>query len=702
MRNGKFQKRLLIPLICVSLSLTLSANAQFSAGTCNAAQKEGWGAAKIYSLEKELRRNSDPDTIKQYVNTQKRRSTYFKIFKRDNIEACDALRAALYFLRKDKSSSEYKNTLAKLNTLIEKSGFQNDDYNRLEVAKNLYLECEWYASAYEFEELIEKGFECAICLEYLGDIEQRINKDRESCLKYYKKSLEYNPNNASALFKIATVLNSMNRGDLALEYYTKAINLTDDPEILKKGISVFTRAVKSKPRNANLYEILGATYEKTGDYKKTYELYQRAIYLNPKDIFLKYRLGGLLYETKQYPQATRVYDNILRDNLYESQIRAGKAKSLLALGQANAALKEYQVILAIYPESKQAKYGIYEIFKGKKDLDYIIDNFYPLNENFKPASEFYAEFAELLTSLEGNNEDAISLFNKALALNPKNANAYLKLYEIYELAGEDLKAAELIKKAYKNLPDNEEIKKVFFYLNKSTETKKDQLALHYLKNSQWAKAIKIYEQIEPKTSQIYVTMAGCYKNLKNYQKSVECYKKALSLDDKQSDTYYSLALVYLEQKSPKLAQTMLSKAVELDPKNVKAIKLSNYLRGQIVTDILNEAYTYYDKKNYEKAIASLNEAAKRYPQDAQVYYYRGIVLEAMSLYPQAIKDYKTAVKLNRGFALGYYSMAKAYEKLNRGRDALECYEKYLSADPREEELIKEAEKKVIELGEKYY
>ena len=47
-------------------------------------------------------------------------------------------------------------------------------------------------------------------------------------------------------------------------------------------------------------------------------------------------------------------------------------------------------------------------------------------------------------------------------------------------------------------------------------------------------------------------------------------------------------------------------------------------------------------------------------------------------------------------------MAKAYEKINRGRDALEAYEKYLATDPREEELIKEAQKKVIELGEKYY
>ena len=47
-----------------------------------------------------------------------------------------------------------------------------------------------------------------------------------------------------------------------------------------------------------------------------------------------------------------------------------------------------------------------------------------------------------------------------------------------------------------------------------------------------------------------------------------------------------------------------------------------------------------EKKQYEKAIDVANEAAKRYPQDAQVYYYRGIILEAMQMYPQAVKDYK--------------------------------------------------------------
>ena len=160
------ERRLLIPLICTSFMLQLGANAQL-ATTCT--PKSGFGAQKIYALEQQLRQNEDPDIIKKYVNTQKRRSTYFKIFKRDNIEACDNLRAALYFLRQNKNSQEYKDTLAKLNSLIEKSGFQNDDSNRFEIAKNLFLEGNYYASAYEVEELFEKGYECSPCCEYLGD-----------------------------------------------------------------------------------------------------------------------------------------------------------------------------------------------------------------------------------------------------------------------------------------------------------------------------------------------------------------------------------------------------------------------------------------------------------------------------------------------------------------------------------------------------
>ncbi len=698
MYNYNFKKNFIITSFCLSLAFSPLAYSQEINST---PLKNSYNNEKIYSLEKKLLQDKSQDTIKEYIKAQKKLARQLRVFKKDYIEATDCLRSALYFAKKYNFSKEYQTLLEQLNETVKKSGFEYDNYNRLEIAKNLYLEGKYYASAYEFEELYAKNVEREVCLEYLGDIEQKTNTFKDSALNYYKKALEINPNNVSCLFKIAKLYTQTNRNSLALEYYLKVINLSDDEQILKQCVIPLTIATKRSPRSANLYEAQGIISEKTGDYKKAYELYQRAIFLNPKDVFLKYRLGGFLYDTKQYPRAIRVYDNILRDNMYESQIRAGKAKSLLAMGQTQEALKEYQVILAIYPDSKQAKYGVYETLKNKGDIDLVINNLYPLNENFVADAEFLYDFAELLISFD-QTQGAIELYKKTILKDPKNEKAYLKLYEIYELEGKNLEAQKLILEAYKHIPQNEEIKKIYLNQAKNVDTKKDELALNYLKSNQWTKAIKIYEQIEPKNADIHIAIANCYRYLKNYKMAAENYKKAISLDNTNSDTYYSLALTYLDQNSPQLAQSMLLKSVELNPKNVKAIKLSNYLKNQNTTNLLNEAYTYYDKKDYKNALKKIETAMKLYPDDPQAYYYRGIILEAMEMYPEAIKSYRMSVKLNRSFSLGYYSLAKVCEKYGRFRDALEAYEKYLSVDPKEEELIKEAEKKVIELGEKYY
>lgn len=688
---NKFKKAL-VTVVFLGLIFNLSSNSCFAGNSLS--------DPKIRALTETLYSSQTAENINSYILLQKKRAKT-ALLKRDYIEATDAYRSILYFLSKNKKSGDYIEIKKKLEETISKAGFENDNYNRLEVAKNLYLECEYFASAYEFSELLKDNFETATCYEYLGDISQKIDKNRQNAINYYKMALEIEPDNPNVLFKLANILNKMNKGDLALEYYTRAINLSRDPKILKEGIMVFERAIKRHPRYANLYEILGTTYEKAGNFDKTYEYYQKAIYLNPKDIFLKYKLGGLFLETKRYDEAIRIYNIILEDNPYDTQIRAGRAKCYTKLNNTNLAIKDYQIILAIYPNSKQAQFGIYSLLAGQKSLDEIISVFYPLNKSFVADSAFYTNFAELLADF-GQNKDAISLYNRAISKDPKKPDAYLKLYELYELNGQDVKAKELLKLAYKNIPSNAQIKEKISGLNSNKNSKKDELALTYIKNGEWEKAIKIYNQIEPKTAQIYISIANCYKNLERHKLASENYKKAIEFEPDNSDIYYFLALSYLDLKSPKLAEATLKKAVELNEKNVKAVKLLNYLSAQNVTGELNEAYNYFDKNDYKTALNKLNTIQKKYPTQAQVYFYRGSIYEKMGNFANAIKDYQTTIQLNRSFSLAYFSLASAYEKYGRGKDALTYWEKYLSLEPNESELVKQAQQKVIELGEKYY
>ena len=143
------------------------------------------------------------------------------------------------------------------------------------------------------------------------------------------------------------------------------------------------------------YEILGLAYQKLGEYQKTFELFNKALELKPDDIFLKYYFGNLLFDMAEYSKATEIYNSILAKNPYETQIRIARAKCYKANGMINAAIKDYQVVLALYPNSMQAQYGLYKLLSGKNP-DVIIKTFYPLNKNFVPSADFYNNLASVL------------------------------------------------------------------------------------------------------------------------------------------------------------------------------------------------------------------------------------------------------------------------------------------------------------------
>ncbi len=661
--------------------------------------------AKCEDSKKEMQaannvvQSPNDETIKKYIAILKRRALMHGI-KRDFESQADDYRSMLYFFRKDKTSNEYIKYKNNLDKTYAKLGFKNIQNNRLEIAKNLFLEEKYFASAFEFFELANEDYSKEICYEYLGDISQKFNNPN-SAIIFYKKAIEITPDNYCIHYKLGKIYKILQQNDGAKDSFETAISLTDDKEILEDIIKLYEDDIKYGNSDETVYEILGLAYQKLKNYEKTYELFKKAMAIKPDDIFLQYYLANLLFDMTEYKNAISIYDSIISANPYESQIRIARAKSLKAIGKKDAAIKDYQVVLAIYPDSKQAQYGLYKILSGSKTTTDIVKSFYPLNKKFIPSAEFYNNLASILYQKNMVN-DAINVYRKSIATAPKAPNAYIQLYKIYELEGQTSKAYEIARQAYRNLPKNTEIKNMYQHINKNSISQKNSLALSYMSNKEYSQAIKIYNQIQPKDAGTYESLALCYKALKNYNAAIKNLAQAIKLDPLNSDLYYNTALLYLDLNNKKTAENYLNKAVGLDKKNLKARKLLAYIKQQATDSSLNKAYNLYKKRNYKGTIAELNRAEKLYPNNPEVYFYKALTYNNLNDINNAYKNFTKTLSLDRTYYVSHFYMAEILEKQGKERQALEEYERFLGADAKDEKMIKKAQDKVIKLGEKYY
>ena len=98
----------------------------------------------------------------------------------------------------------------------------------------------------------------------------------------------------------------------------------------------------------------------------------------------------------------------------------------------------------------------------------------------------------------------------------------------------------------------------------------------------------------------------------------------------------------------------------------------------------------------------LEKEIKNYPQHSQLFYYRALTCIGLERNAAAIIDLQKAIEFDPSNYMAYYQLGQTYEKIGDERSALVAYERFLSIEPDEKELIDEIQQKVIDLGAKYY
>lgn len=239
---------------------------------------------------------------------------------------------------------------------------------------------------------------------------------------------------------------------------------------------------------------------------------------------------------------------------------------------------------------------------------------------------------------------AIQLFDKALELDPRYANAYAGLSEAYATL-------------YQVFDKKSE------WLDKAIES--GMKALMY----------------DSSLSEAYASMSLCYFNKQEYNEALESSKKAIELDPDNYIAHWTIGRIYHSTDQDKEAQQYLNKVIEINPDFYVA-----YSDLLMIYERLNE------KQNYDQLLKTELEVYPRYlmqfPDDSRACMFYAIALAQVDKIEEAKIQASKALELNPNDSLMLYNAACFHSRIGDIDRAVNLLKKSVEAGHQDYEWFK--------------
>jgi tetratricopeptide (TPR) repeat protein len=294
--------------------------------------------------------------------------------------------------------------------------------------------------------------------------------------------------------------------------------------------------------------------------------------------------------------------------------------------------------------------------KLAKECDVFVDLFVkPAKEQNAKEIEFYNQGENHLN--KGEFKMAVSSFNEAIATNPKNAT-YYNLRGVAYFKMEDYYRA--ISDFYRAIDINPEFHLPIHNLAYSKYLLGDlKLALTDVDS-----AIRV----NPNYADSYNLKGLILNDLGNPEEARISFIQANQLDEKNPDYTFNVAHTFYDERN-------YEKALEW------FLKTSNLMENTV--PVLSKIGTCYDiLGNHPKAVEYHNQCIEISPNDYGVYFNRGLAYLSLDSFEEAKNDFQKAMDLNGEDVDVIYQLGNANFELGNLEKAKELVQKSLEIDPR--------------------
>ncbi|MDX6574710.1 MAG: hypothetical protein QOE96_663 [Blastocatellia bacterium] len=496
-----------------------------------------------------------------------------------------------------------------------------------------------------------------------------------------------------------------------------------DAEQYQKALEPLGKALTVNPRSAGAHHMMGKSYFMLGDFVKSATELQTALKITPNDYDIAYTLGLAYLKQHQLAPAQQIFEGMLEHLGDRPQLRIIFGRAYRETGFLGEAIEEFKKAVALDLHFPRAHYYLGLTYLLKEGASRLPD----AEKEFKieldaHPDEFFANYyLGIVYLMDRRWEPAISLLQKAVLIQPTNADPYFHLGQAYQATERYAEAIEVLRKSIALNPSvghNEyQVATAHYRLGQSllkagqneaaqkelqlaAELKSNSLKRDQEKNEVYLNGANLHEQnskfpemvsAEGVIAESNTTNAGTAAELKggeayyskviatthneigllradrgDFKSATEQFALAAKWDSQLEDLNFNWGLAAFKADQYQAATVPLEKELSAHPANVKAKQLLGL--------------SYFMLENYPRTSELLSDVIAAKPSNVGVYYTLALSLIKEGKKEKSEQVIQQMVMLGGNTPQLHILLGQAYDEEGETAKALEELQLALSLD----------------------
>jgi tetratricopeptide (TPR) repeat protein len=433
----------------------------------------------------------------------------------------------------------------------------------------------------------------------------------------------------------------------------------------EEAAAIYRELVRALPHNPGLRLNLGLALHSAGHFREAIGQFRAVLKQQPNSGPAWLMLGMAHLKLGETAQAIGPLERAVKAEPDNKIARLELADACLALGRAGQAAEHFQKLTELDPSQAKAWQGL-----GLSYISLSRRAFSKLEE-VAPESPYWCVLLARSLELQNKAPSAFYLYRQALAKAPDLRGAHTALARIYEKTGHpDWAKVEDDRERHLPLRDcvSEKLECDFLagrFTQLVTVTGHSPTAeAYYWQARAYSElASKAFARLSemPPSAEIHELMAEAYRIQGDHRQSVNEWEEALKLAPGDRHLQKGLARSLWLDREYRAGQPRLEELVRLEPKSSEV----NYLYGDTVLE-LGEP---------EKAVSFLEKAVRQSPGLLEAHASLARAYLRLGRVKQAIPHLKAALGIDETGSF-YYQLARAYEKTGQTALAKQTMQKF--------------------------